>query len=154
MSGPPPVLADPDEIDASLDRLENFAPSTQEAAPQGVTFAASIEEATSSGQMTPNTLREMRGTDRPTGDEPATESFQLEPETRVTEEAEELSSAELLDVDTGSHEIDLEKTNAQPGTDDEIVVADELAEIVDDEPQGDENTETGTTVPPFGSADS
>jgi hypothetical protein len=53
--------------------------------------------------------------------------------------------------------VDLESTHAGPadGEEEEIVIADDLAEYVDEgsakqlPDDGDENTDAGTTVPPF-----
>ena len=159
-----PLLGDVDDIDAQLNRLDSQAPSqapsTQDAMgsqrpsrPQGLTFGGSIDEATSSSQLAPHTMREMRGsqseggasTDRPSVDMPPTLDY-APPETRPGgDDAEELPSAELLEAsDTSSREIDLEKTNARPAKGDDVVVADDLAEMVDDQDDPEEENTDAT----------
>ncbi|MBX3262122.1 MAG: tetratricopeptide repeat protein [Labilithrix sp.] len=66
-----------------------------------------------------------------------------------TAPSDALESGDIVDVEdpTGADmKLDLETTHVSPEDDDEIVIADDLAEdAVDD---GDEHTETGATVPP------
>ncbi|MBX3185394.1 MAG: hypothetical protein KF819_00200 [Labilithrix sp.] len=162
------------EIDASLDRLELDPPTgTSLPVDMGLTHesAPSTEELVSRGSMTdeitsfPHTLRGSPGTERP-GD-PATIGPPATEETgdAKTGEAElpheELGSTDLLDVEepTGVG-IDMEglkatQARAQAATstedDEEIVIADDLAEIVDDAKRiedEEERTDAGVPLPP------
>jgi hypothetical protein len=69
---------------------------------------------------------------------------------------EELPSGDLLvDEPTGQGtKLDLESTHARPHDEDEIVIADDLAEIVEDghrthDDAEEENTDAGATIPPY-----
>lgn len=147
-----------------------------------VTFSASVEESTQSAQIVPQTMRDSfrpgrdpLATDRPLtgGDSGAVDSFHPPPATapgpatspdagEAGESAiahEELESDDLLDVEdqTGvgtNMDKALESTHARgKGEDDEIVIADDLAEEVDEDAHAkshdddDEHTDAG--APPF-----
>jgi hypothetical protein len=170
----------PSTLDAKSDTSRGTRPP--------MTFNVGTDEATHSAQAMPHTIRDSvrardaLGTDRPlSGDDsfhsPATEGVPVTAEdpaatgeSPVTHE-EEIGSGELVDVDdpTGAGmQIDpLESTHAAAkrdtthAGDDEIVIADDLAEEVEDEamtkgaehahPTDDdeEHTDAGSTVPPF-----
>lgn len=117
------------EIDDSLDRLELDGPT-----------GTSLPE---------DVLTSTRTSARPF----APVTAELEPESRTaahTAHGTELESGDLLEVDdtTGANlKVDLDAPN---GDEDEIVIADDLAEIVDERgPVDEELTDTGTTVPPY-----
>lgn len=163
------------EIDASLDRLElegptgtslpegmpplpleetatrSFANDTSAAKRPDLSFAAKSDEVTESGQMVPHTLREMLV------DAPKTEASEQPPQTtepRTTDSESASASPETVDDDvmdvedpTGAGmQVDLEMTHAS-AEDDEIVIADDLAEDAIEDVE--EHTETGATVPPI-----
>lgn len=92
------------------------------------------------------------GSAPPAGDEAATA-------TGESAAAQDVESGELVDVEDPTNagtNVDLESTHARgKGDDDEIVIADDLAEEVDDEAKDDhrgdddEHTDAGGTVPPL-----
>ncbi|OJY26965.1 MAG: hypothetical protein BGO98_44425 [Myxococcales bacterium 68-20] len=162
------------EIDASLDRLElegptgtslpegmpplpleetatrSFANDTSAPQRPDLSFAAKSDEVTESVQMVPHTLREMLV------DTPKTEASEQPPQTTEPSTADNESSSaspetvddDVMDVEdpTGAGmQVDLEMTHAS-ADDDEIVIADDLAEDAIEEVE--EHTETGATVPP------
>jgi hypothetical protein len=112
-------------------------------------------DVTSSNIVHPHTLREAgpMATDRPrmTTDPSITTDSALPPPLTVRGDVD-------AEDPTGSSQIPmehlLESTHARPQDEEEIVIADDLAEIVDDPsgkdlPETDENTDAGSTVPPY-----
>lgn len=142
------------EIDASLDRLEFDAPTAssipREVSPAAMSidlasYNAGLDEATQNGLpgSTPSTEREeasavTMATDRPESD--ASPPFTMPIDT--TQDGDppdiplEVGSGELIDVEDEPTHVpmaDLESTLARPADDDEIVVADDLADIVEED---------------------
>ncbi len=149
----------------TLEETASTQASTGPSRPNDVGFGMSVDEVTESGHILPHALKDMRdapqtqlssGTDRPmlatdpnitTNDSTlstsavgSTNGSALEGLT--TTPSETLESSDLLDIEdpTGTDlKVDLEATQ---GGNDEIVIADDLAEDASDDT--DEHTETGT----------
>jgi hypothetical protein len=143
------------EIDASFDRLELGSPSATpppqtstngvaaEAAPATESITSDV---TASSVIDPSTLPETPDMRPPMATDPSITSTETAIPRTVRADATD---------DAGG--VDLESTHAGPadGDEEEIVIADDLAEYVDEgsakqlPDDGDENTDAGTTVPPF-----
>ncbi len=137
----------------------------------GISFSSGTDESTQSAAFVPSAMRSGREpieTERPSSLDADAPGVEDGPPTMATEAPtgdshEELDAAELEDmVETnGSSALDhaLESTHVGPkdGKEDDIIIADDLAEEVGDEPtdvktlldEEEEHTDAGTAVPPF-----
>ncbi|HSO33581.1 MAG TPA: hypothetical protein VLT33_13705, partial [Labilithrix sp.] len=175
-SEPPKAVLDSgleSEIDDALGGLELEGPtgttlpgglkvSTGETlARPGVAFPTNKEESTQSATFVPQTLhdsarggREPLATERPAGSGEAPATAGSNGQAAASDHHEELESGELEDMEDANGA--LESTHAA-AKEDEIVIADDLAEEVGDEPTDiktlhddeEEHTDAGSTVPPY-----
>jgi tetratricopeptide (TPR) repeat protein len=164
-----------DALEAPMDRtgetmssVSSALPSTQDspsrkaARPKDLAFAAeAADDVTASGQVVPTTLRDaLRSSGRDSGatDQPPPPTVDTaEDGTPLTHE--ELGSADLVDIeDTGVSNLQglVDPTRRRHQSEEEIVIADDMAEILDEHPpkktevdEQEEHTDAGVSVPPF-----
>jgi hypothetical protein len=173
------------EIDASLDALEapsfertgegvssalpstQDSPSRQKNRPADVDFTSDPNDVTSSGQVVPTTLRDSMRSSGGSGatDQPPPMTVPGGPNVDTEDGGtplahEEIGSGELIDIEDTGANMRLETTHASAGGhEDEIVIADDLAEEIGehgapkqtqvDPNEEEEHTDAGVSVPPF-----